>query len=995
MLRPSPIRLALAPTLLILLWLTGLTGTAHAQTVLPDTLRPASGRVFRLADYPGPYLVNARCTVLPGDTLLAGPGDSLFFRGDTLGLGSLFIQGTLLARGTEDSLVVFAGMSSNQITWPGIYFRPAGGDSSASVIQFAHLDGANTTLNCNKAPKYGEPYSLYLSHSLITNGSYGALFFFPAKGVVRNCVVDNQRNAGIYVSSCAVEVFNTVFLPHELYTFSKALSFYNPVEDPLDVVHHNLFYEGEGEWWTDYFVKLNTGDTNYTFLIPDSTNLLADPLFLADPPYHPDPLGSPLIDAGDPAFLDPDGTVADIGIWWVSGEETPLRILGTPSPQLWVAGYPYQSSFPIEGFPLPVWELQGAPAGMQITNLGRSRAMLSWPPGLQVSGHHIFWIKGQNTAHGTVHRDSLEVELTFQANRPPAISFVTPCPQGDCLDESYVMTDLVSAGNTVQVTVQATDDDAAILGPWQSYLMDVWVNGVAEPRLPASRFSRAVTLDTTRVVLDLRFGDGQASDSIRMEIRPRYSLLGGDVSGEIGAATGAVFVTAPLRVPPGQILSIQPGSQLVVGQLEGEEPLLTVEGELVLQGTAESPILFRSLAQQRSGVDARPPFLRVQTSGRLLRVAHTTFQGFSTALAFEHLSQAEPVRVDSCIFDRTRLGVLAVETTVEIEHNIFQFPSDSLRLGSSAIYLAGSQGSSVRNNLFLNPIVGVTAVDSDAEIANNSFLWVRTRDPRTGLQFWPGYYHLGFGRVHAFNSVLDVRNNLFQWRATHGGNNLTESQLAAYIANPVHAIWLDEESQVRADYNWYDCRNGWLNSANGFVNVSRWTAVNDSTRLISHIVAGADSADVDEVNGWRLFAQSPLIDAGDPGALWSDAFDGSRNDIGWTGGPLALVNEYTGLDGTGPRPRPEILPTAFRLSPPYPNPFNPISWLEVELDRPGMLDVRVHDLLGRQVAVLARDRLEPGTYRLRVDGSAWASGMYVVQARMGDEQQSQRLILVK
>jgi len=200
---------------------------------------------------------------------------------------------------------------------------------------------------------------------------------------------------------------------------------------------------------------------------------------------------------------------------------------------------------------------------------------------------------------------------------------------------------------------------------------------------------------------------------------------------------------------------------------------------------------------------------------------------------------------------------------------------------------------------------------------------------------------------------------------------------------------------VRAEYNWYDCRNGWLTTADGLVNVSRWTAVNDSTRLLSHVVAGADSADVDEANGWRLFADSPLVDAGDPGALWSDGFDGSRNDIGWTGGPLALVNEYTGLEGSGPRPRPEILPTAFRLSPPYPNPFNPISWLDVELDRPGMLDVRVHDLLGRQVAVLARDRLEPGTYRLRVDGSAWASGMYVVQARMGDEQQSQRLILVK
>jgi len=39
----------------------------------------------------------------------------------------------------------------------------------------------------------------------------------------------------------------------------------------------------------------------------------ADPLFVSDTDLHPD-VGSPLVDAGDPALLDPDGSVSDLGV---------------------------------------------------------------------------------------------------------------------------------------------------------------------------------------------------------------------------------------------------------------------------------------------------------------------------------------------------------------------------------------------------------------------------------------------------------------------------------------------------------------------------------------------------------------------------------------------------------------------------------------------------------------------------------------------------------
>jgi len=975
-----------------LLWLVSMAG---AQTVLPDTLRPATGHAYRLSEFSGPFWVNQRSVVLPGDTLFAGPGDTLLFKADTLGLGSLMIQGTLIVEGNQDSLVVFTGQPDSQFSWPGILFRPLAGDSSTSVIQYAHLNGSNTTLNSNKVAAWGQPYSLVVRRTLITDGSFGAVLFAPSSTRFENCVFDDQRNVSVYASSCLAEVVNCVLMPHEAYPSAKAINFYNPLVDPVSVVHYNLFYPGVGAWWSEFLLSNNTGDSQYTYHLPDSTNLVADPLFLADRPYHPDPEISPLVDGGDPAILDPDETVSDIGIWWVRGIETPLRILSAPSPSTWVQGYNFLALFEIQSYPAPDWSLVGAPEGMAIYTLGRSRAALSWPVSQQQLGVHRFWIHGQNLANEIVYRDSLEVNLLFLENHPPQLSLVSPCDGGDCLDQRDVIVESLSTGTSTLVQLRVEDQDAALLGGLQIYQLDVWVNGVAEPTQFVSQFQREFVLDTTALVLDLRFSDGVAHDSLHYVIHPRYTLLSGDVSGVIGAATGAVFLTGPLRVPAGQTLRLEAGSQLVAGDLESGDWLLDVEGELLLEGSAEAPIVFRCLATQRSGQDLRPPFLRVQQGGRLSGLSHVEFEGFSTAVQLEHLDQTEPVPIDSCSFTRVRLGVLAVNTPVEIRHCVFHPPADSLQLGSSSIYLAGSAGHVIQNNLFVNPIVGVTAVDADARIANNSFVWVKTLSS-FGSYLWPTYSQLGFGRVHAFNSALEIRNNLFQWRGTHYGDYLTDSQLEAYAASPTHAIWLDEASRVRAEWNWYDCRNAWLPGEGGYQNLSFQTAINDSTLLLSHIRAGADSAGVDEQNGYRLFADSPLIDAGDPSGLWNDAFDASRCDIGWTGGPLALESEYTAVnDLPGEEPGLTLLPGTFRLKPAYPNPFNPFSRLEVELDRPGVLDLRIYDLLGRQVAVLVHDRLEPGVYGLQVDGSAWASGFYVARARFQGEQQSTRLLLVK
>lgn len=74
----------------------------------------------------------------------------------------------------------------------------------------------------------------------------------------------------------------------------------------------------------------------------------------------------------------------------------------------------------------------------------------------------------------------------------------------------------------------------------------------------------------------------------------------------------------------------------------------------------------------------------------------------------------------------------------------------------------------------------------------------------------------------------------------------------------------------------------------------------------------------------------------------------------------------------------------FRLSTPRPNPFGASTNLDLVVEGPGRFSVTVHDALGRRVAVLVNDFLEPGTYRLTVEGRDLPTGLYVIRAVDGE-----------
>ncbi|MCS7012743.1 MAG: M1 family aminopeptidase [Chloroherpetonaceae bacterium] len=85
----------------------------------------------------------------------------------------------------------------------------------------------------------------------------------------------------------------------------------------------------------------------------------------------------------------------------------------------------------------------------------------------------------------------------------------------------------------------------------------------------------------------------------------------------------------------------------------------------------------------------------------------------------------------------------------------------------------------------------------------------------------------------------------------------------------------------------------------------------------------------------------------------------------------------------------------FKLEQNYPNPFNPTTTIRYELPSFAFVQLRVYDMLGREVATLVNARQAAGRYEVVFDATGLPSGMYVYRLVAGNWQESKKMMLVK
>ncbi len=89
------------------------------------------------------------------------------------------------------------------------------------------------------------------------------------------------------------------------------------------------------------------------------------------------------------------------------------------------------------------------------------------------------------------------------------------------------------------------------------------------------------------------------------------------------------------------------------------------------------------------------------------------------------------------------------------------------------------------------------------------------------------------------------------------------------------------------------------------------------------------------------------------------------------------------------------IPEVFKLYSNYPNPFNPETVIRFDVPKAAYIELKVYDLLGREVAVLVNKELKAGKYEYKFDGSGLKSGIYFYRFNSAEYTEVKRMVLVK
>jgi hypothetical protein len=303
-------------------------------------------------------------------------------------------------------------------------------------------------------------------------------------------------------------------------------------------------------------------------------------------------------------------------------------------------------------------------------------------------------------------------------------------------------------------------------------------------------------------------------------------------------------------------------------------------------------------------------------------------------------------------------------------------------------------------------VATATANDTGAQVSDDHSVLVHLLCPPEGCSLTQGYWktHSEYGpapydgtwnQLPGGDGVAGAGND--------GGDNPFFSTGLTW-----HAIWGEPPSggndYIKLAHQWMAATLNGLNGANlsvinGGAGDVTWGSCTAGTlscaeNLLSQYAAQWDDPDSipDDVND-EMGAMASRLDDYNNGLIGPGHCDEDRLS---NPQPLDAIAPRTGSEGgTASAVTASLLPEAYALDAPYPNPFSSISSVRFALPESGDVTVVVYDVLGREVVRLVDGPVEAGRHAAVWDARGVPSGTYVVVLRAGSYQQARSVVLVR
>jgi hypothetical protein len=85
----------------------------------------------------------------------------------------------------------------------------------------------------------------------------------------------------------------------------------------------------------------------------------------------------------------------------------------------------------------------------------------------------------------------------------------------------------------------------------------------------------------------------------------------------------------------------------------------------------------------------------------------------------------------------------------------------------------------------------------------------------------------------------------------------------------------------------------------------------------------------------------------------------------------------------------------FKLSQNYPNPFNPSTKIQYSISNNEFVQLKIYDVLGKEITTLVNGEQLSGTYEVNFDGKGLTSGIYFYSIKAGGFTETKSMILMK
>ncbi|GBD88739.1 hypothetical protein BMS3Abin03_02680 [bacterium BMS3Abin03] len=251
--------------------------------------------------------------------------------------------------------------------------------------------------------------------------------------------------------------------------------------------------------------------------------------------------------------------------------------------------------------------------------------------------------------------------------------------------------------------------------------------------------------------------------------------------------------------------------------------------------------------------------------------------------------------------------------------------------------------------------------------------------------------HLAFFSVNNLYGDLDIfmRESYDKGAIWSGAERVNDDPVGNNRMQDL--LWADFNNDGDLAVSWRDRRNG-----------------NDSTYTTSYEIWGAvrlkDSGSFSDnfrISDTLIAYDSILANPGNDfmciklvndtlNAVWGDTRDGHLNIWFQRTAISDVVSSVdpSSKDKTG-------TPDKFFVYQNYPNPFNPVTTISYSIPQSGLVQLKIFDMLGREVAILLNKVQSAGNHEIKFDASDFTSGVYFYRLQSGSFSETKKLVLLR